>query len=201
MVPCMFLMLLCMAFCRAARWGLQLQWSYVHAAQCAARGNCQKESQAYWSLGQEQVKADIPSVVSLLTKQPRTLQKHARLRVTMRKIIFQQRPAVGTHCTMLHTETSHARRPKRQICSLRSSILMSERLPLVTLVWRAVMWWQERRPRYTVGAVSELVDHVHVAECSGKSNYWVLLGDIQGKGVGQISRWLVVASRTRVVEC
>ena len=106
---------------------------------CSAlrRGNCQKESQAYCSLGQGQMKADIASVVSLLTQQPRALQKHARLLVTMQKGIVGQRPAVGTRCTMLNTlntQTSHAQRLKQQICSLWSSILMSKSLPVVTLV-------------------------------------------------------------------
>ena len=36
--------------------------------------------------------------------------------------------------------------------------------------------------------VSELVDHVDVAECSGNTHYRVLFGDIQGKCVRQISR-------------
>ena len=39
-----------------------------------------------------------------------------------------------------------------------------------------------------IGSVSELVDHVDVAECSGNTHYRVLFGDIQGKCVGQISR-------------
>ena len=72
----------------------------MHAVQCVARGNCQKESQAYCSLGQGQMKADIASVVSLLMQQHRALQKHARLLVRMQKRILGQRPAVGTHCTM-----------------------------------------------------------------------------------------------------
>ena len=106
---------------------------------CALRGTSQKESQAYCSLGQGQMKADIASVVSLLIQQPRALQKHARLLATMQKRIVGQRSAVGTHCTMLNTQTSHAQRLKRRICSLWSSFLMSKSLPLVTLVWRAVM--------------------------------------------------------------
>ena len=83
------------------------------------------------------MKADIASVVSLLTKQPRALQKHARLLVTIQKRILGQRPAVGTCCTMLNTlntQTSHAQRLKHQMCSLWSSILMSKSLPVVTLV-------------------------------------------------------------------
>ena len=76
------------------------------------------------------MEADIASIVSLLTQQPRALQKHARLLVTMQKRILGQRPAVGTHCT----QTSHVQRPKQQICSLWSFILMRESLPLVTLV-------------------------------------------------------------------
>ena len=138
MVPCMFLILPCMSFCGAAWWGLQLQWSCVHAVQSVARGKCQKEYQAYRSLGQGQTQADIVSVVSLLTQQPRALQKHARLLVTMQKRILGQRPAGGTRCAMLNTETSHVQRLKRQICSLWSSTLIIESLPLV-IVWRAVM--------------------------------------------------------------
>ena len=46
MVPSMFLMLRCMAFCGALLRVGQLQWFGVHAAQCDASGNCQKESQA-----------------------------------------------------------------------------------------------------------------------------------------------------------
>ena len=48
---------------------------------------------------------------------------------------------------------------------------------------------------------SELVDHVNAAECSGNTHSWVVIRKIQGKCVGQISRWPVVSSRTRVVEC
>ena len=86
------------------------------------------------------MKADIASVVSLLTKQPRAVRKHARLLVTMQKRIVGRRPAVGTCCTMLNTvntlstQTSHAQRLKQQMCSLWSSILMSKSLPVVTLV-------------------------------------------------------------------
>ena len=101
MVPCLFLILPCMAFCGAAWWGLQLQWFGVHAVQCVAGGNCQKDFQAYCSLGQGQMKADIASVINLLMQQPRALQKHARL-VRMQKRIVGQRTAVGTHCTMLN---------------------------------------------------------------------------------------------------
>ena len=39
-----------------------------------------------------------------------------------------------------------------------------------------------------IGSVSELVDHVDVAACSGNTHCWVLFGDIQGKGVGHIIR-------------
>ena len=74
------------------------------------------------------------SVVSLLTQQPRALQKHPRLLVTIRKRILGQIPAVGTRGAMQITQTSHAQRPQRQICSLWYSILISESLPLVTLV-------------------------------------------------------------------
>ena len=83
------------------------------------------------------MKADIASFVGRLTKQPRALQKHARLLVTMQKRIVGQRPAVGTCCTMLNTlstQTSHAQRLKQQRCSLWSSILMSKSLPVMTLV-------------------------------------------------------------------
>ena len=159
MVPCMFLMLPCMAFCGALLRVWQLQWSCVHAVQSVARGKCQKELQAYSRLGQGQMKADIASVVSLLMQQPRALQKHARLLVRMQKRILGQSPAVGTGCTMLNTQTSHAQRLKRQICSLWSSILISESLPLVIVVWRAVM--ATASPIVALepdmGAVSELV--------------------------------------------
>ena len=78
----------------------------MHAVQSVARGKCQKELQAYSSLEWGQMKADIASVVSLLTLQPRALQKHPRLPVTMQKRILGQSPAVGTGCTMLNTQTS-----------------------------------------------------------------------------------------------
>ena len=39
-----------------------------------------------------------------------------------------------------------------------------------------------------IGSVSELVDVVDVAECSGNTHYRVLFGDIQVKCVGQIRR-------------
>ena len=142
MVPFMFLMLPRMAFCGALLHVWQLQWFGVNAVQCVGRGNCQKESRAHCSLRQGQMKAYITSVVSLLTQQPRAPQKHTRLLVTMQKRIVGQRPAVGTRCTMLNTlntQTSHAQRLKLQICSLWSSFLMSKSLPVVTLVWRAVM--------------------------------------------------------------
>ena len=139
MVPCMFLMLPCMAFCGAAWWGLQLQWLCACCAvRCVARGKCQKESQAYSSLGHGKMKADIAGVVSLLMQQPRAVQKHPRLLVTLRKRILGQSPAVGTRGAMQIAQTSHAQRLQQQICSLWYSILISESLPLVTLVW-AVM--------------------------------------------------------------
>ena len=53
------------------------------------------------------MKADIASVVSLLTQQPRVLQKHPRLLVTIRKRILGQIPAVGTRGAMQITQTSH----------------------------------------------------------------------------------------------
>ena len=46
------------------------------------------------------MKADIASVVSLLKQQPRVLQKHPRLLVTIRKRILGQIPAVGTRGAM-----------------------------------------------------------------------------------------------------
>ena len=106
---------------------------------CSAlrRGIVRKDPQAYCSLGQGQMKADIASVVSPLTQQPRALQKHARLLITMQKRIVGQRPAVGTRCAMLNTlntQTRHTQRFKQQICSLWSSMLMSKSLPLVTFV-------------------------------------------------------------------
>ena len=106
----------------------------VHAVQCLPSWKCQKESQAYSSLGHGKMKAGIASIVSLLTQQPRALEKHARLLVTMRKRILGQSPAAGTRCAMLITQRSDAQRPQRQICSLWYSILISECLPLVTLV-------------------------------------------------------------------
>ena len=108
----------------------------MQAVQGVASGNCQKESQAYSSLGQGQMKADIASAVSLLTQQPRAVQKPARLLVTMPKRSVGQHPAVGTCCTMLNTlntQTSHAQRLKQQICSLWSSSLMSNALPDLSL--------------------------------------------------------------------
>ena len=109
----------------------------MHAVQSVACGNCQKESQAYSSLGQGQMKADIACAVSLLAQQPRALQKPARLLVTMQKRMLGQRPAVGTCCTLLNTlntQTSHAHRLKQHMCSLWSAILISKSLPVVTLV-------------------------------------------------------------------
>ena len=70
------------------------------------------------------MKTDIASVVSLLTQQPRALQKHPRLLVTIRKRILGESPAVGTPGAMQITQTSHAQRPQRQICSLWYSILI-----------------------------------------------------------------------------
>ena len=74
------------------------------------------------------MKTDIASVVSLLTQQPRALQKHPRLLVTIRKRILGESPAVGTRGAMQITLTSHAQRPQRQICSLWYSILIMIRM-------------------------------------------------------------------------
>ena len=74
------------------------------------------------------MKADIASVVSLLTQQPRVLQKHPRLLVTIRKRILGQSPAVGTRGAMQITQTSHVQRPQRQICSLWYSSLIMIRM-------------------------------------------------------------------------
>ena len=144
MVPCMFLMLPCKSFCGAAWGGLQLQWFCVHAVQCLASWKCQKESQAYSSLGHGQMKADIASIVSLLIQQPRALQKHPRLLVTMRKRILGQSPTASCCWHMWRhaeycTQTSHVQQLKLQTCSLWFSILISESLPLVTVVWWIVM--------------------------------------------------------------
>jgi len=133
----------------------------VHAVQCVARENCQKESQAYCSLGQGQMKADIASALSLLTQQPRALQKPARLFVTMQKRIVGQRPAVGTCCTMLNT-------------------LSTQTSPAPADLFLVVFYSYEQESACSdfslkscdgksfsqdIG-VSELVDHVVVAECS-----------------------------------
>ena len=135
---------------------------------CSAlrRGNCQKEFQAYCSLGQGQMKADIASVVSPLTQQPRALQKHARLLITMQKRIVGQRPAVGTHCTMLNTlntQTSHAQRFKQQICSLWSFIFFQQESPCSDFRLKSC---DGKSAAQDIGADSELVDHVDMAECS-----------------------------------
>ena len=100
--------------------------------------NCRKNVEE--SLNKGQVKKHIPSIVSALKlrptlQRPNTPQKHAsKLPVMTHEKILGQRPSVGTHCTMLNSQTSHAQRLKWQICSVWSSILMSESLPLVTLV-------------------------------------------------------------------
>ena len=111
----------------------------MHAVQCVARGKCRKESRAYSILGQGQMKADIASVVSLLTQQPRALQKHPRLLVTMRKRILGQRPAVGTRGAMLNTQTSHVQQLKLQICSFRDQFTPGsggwERDAVATVGW------------------------------------------------------------------
>ena len=112
------------------------------------------------SLGQGQMKADIASIVSLLTQQPRALQKHARLFVRMQKRILGQRPAVGIHCTMLNTQTSHAQRLKWQICSLWSFILMNVSLycdfSLTSCDGKSVAH-SSSAPFPDIAAVSELV--------------------------------------------
>ena len=125
---------------------------------------------------------------------PRALQKHPRLLVTMQKRIVGKSPAVCARGAMLNAQTSHVQQFK--LCSLWFSILISESLPLLT-VWRAVKARVSLKTRY----FSELVDRVDVAECSGNVHDWVVLREIQGKCAGQITRWLVVSSRTRFVEC
>ena len=111
----------------------------MHAVQCVARGKCEKEFQAYSSFGHGQMKADIAGVVSLLTQQPRALQKHPRLLVTNRKRILRQSPAVGTRGAMLNTQTSHVQQLKLQICSFRDQFTPGsdgwEREAVVTLGW------------------------------------------------------------------
>ena len=138
MVPCMFIMLRVYGLLWSClmRVGASVIWCACCSVPLRAK-NCQKESQAYCSLGKGQMKADIASAVSLLAQQPRALQKYARLLVTMPKRIVGQHHAVGTCCAMLNTlntQTSHAQRFKQQMCSLWSSILMSKSLPVVTLV-------------------------------------------------------------------
>ena len=61
--------------------------------------------------------------------------------------------------------------------------------------------WDWKISKGYIGVVSELVDHVNAAECSGNARDWVVFKEIQGKCVGQRSRWPVVSSRKRVVEC
>ena len=100
--------------------------------------NCRKNVEE--GLNKGQVKKHIHSIVSALSlrptlQRPNTPQKHAsKLPVLTHDKILVHPPAVGTRCTMLNTQTRHAQRLKRQICSLWSFILMSESLPLVTLV-------------------------------------------------------------------
>ena len=107
----------------------------MHAVQCVAKGELSERIPSILQLGTgaDESRYCIASVLSLLTQQPRALQKHARLLVTMQKGIVGQRPAVGTRCTMLNTlntQTSHKQQLKQQICSLWSSILMSKSLPV-----------------------------------------------------------------------
>ena len=157
----------------------------MHAVQYVAKGKCQKESQAYCSLGNGQMKADIASVVSLLTQQPRALQKHARLLVTMQKRIVGQRPAVGTRCTMLNTlntQTSHAQRANLFFVVFYS---YEQESPCSDFRFKSC---DDKSVAQDIGSVSELVDHVDVAECSGNTRYWVRFGDIQGRCIGQASR-------------
>ena len=79
----------------------------------ALRGGSVRKNPKHTSiLGHGQMKADIASVVSLLMQQPRALQKHPRLLVTMRKRILGQSPAVGTRGAMLNTQASHAQQPQ-----------------------------------------------------------------------------------------
>ena len=109
------------------------------------------------------MKAEFASVVRLLLQEHRALQKRARLLVKMQKRILGHHPAVDTHCTMLNTQRSHAQRLKQTICSL----------------WWVYSYEQESRcsdfalkscdgksVAQDIGSVSELVDHVDVAECS-----------------------------------
>ena len=100
LVPCMFLMLPCMAFCGAAWWGLQLQWFGVRAVHCVAGGNWQEDFQAYCSLGQGQIKADLARIINFLTQQARALQKHTRLVRTQERI--------GGQCTAVGNALHHA---------------------------------------------------------------------------------------------
>ena len=115
------------------------------------------------------MKADIASAVSLLTKQPRAL--------------LGQRPAVGTRCTMLNTlntQTSHS--PANSFFVVFYSYDQESTCSDFSFSCDGQSVAQD------MGSVSELADHVDVAECSGNTHYGMLFGDIQSKCVGQIHK-------------
>ena len=158
----------------------------MHAVQCVAKGNCQKESQGYCSLGQGQMKADIASVLSLLTQQPTT----KACKTSCHNAKGNRRTASCCWHTLHHAEYSEY---SNKSCSTTQT---------ANLFFVVFYSYEQESPcsdfrlkscdgksvAQDIGAVSELVDHVDVAECSGNTRYWVRFGDIQGKCIGQASR-------------
>ena len=160
----------------------------MHAVQCVAKGNCQKESQAYCSLGQGQMKADIASVVSLLTQQSRAPTEACKTSCHDAK--GTRRTASCCWHTLHHVEYSEY---SNKSCSTAQTANL----------FFVVFYSYEQESPFSdfrlkscdgksvvkdIGSVTELVDHVDVAECSGNTRYWVRFGDIQGRCTGQASR-------------
>ena len=188
MVPSMFLMLPHMAFRGALLRVWQLQWFGVNAVQCVGRGNCQKESRAHCSLRQGQMKAYITSVVSLLTQQPRALQEAHKTSCHFAK--ENRRTASGCWHTLHHAEYSEYSNKscaRTQTANVLFVVFYSyeQESPCSDFSLKSC---DGKSVSQDIGSVSELVDHIDVAECSGNTHYGMLFGDIQSKCVGQIHK-------------
>ena len=105
----------------------------MHAMLCFASGNCWKSMEE--DLNKGHMKKDIPLIVSALSLRP-TLQRLTCIKASCvdARENLRTPSCCWQRCTMLNTETSHAQQLKQQIYSLWSSILISESLPLLTLV-------------------------------------------------------------------
>ena len=137
------------------------------------------------------------SVVSLLTRQPRAGSTEAR-KTSCHDAKENLRTASCCWHTLRHAEYWNESCAKTKTANLFFVVFYSYQRESPSR--DSLKSCDGKSVAQDIGIVSELVDHIDVAECSGNTHDWVLCREFQGKCVGQISRWLVVSSRTRVVE-